>query len=381
MSHEHILVVEDDDSLRTGIVDLLEYADYQVSAARDGAAALDMLQQMPDLPNLIVSDIRMPRLDGYELLDAVRDRPQWVAIPFIFLSAKGDKQDVRRGKLRGADDYISKPFEFEDLLVAIESSLSRHRQLNAAQEARLDTIKHSILHIINHEFRTPLMYIVSYADLLADVPEFQHSEELRTYIEAILLGGERLSRLVENFLTLAEMESGMAGKIYEQRRGLIDDFENIVEGAVDELEQWAGERQQDIRLTVVEPLPKLNGDRTYLKLALREILHNAIRFTPQKGIILVMVHYDRETDAINVEVCDNGPGIPPEEHERLFETFYQVNRADKEQGGAGAGLAIAQHVAALHGGWLTVDSEPGNGSCFDLYLPVTRSENNDGTGR
>lgn len=381
MSLEHILVVEDDESLRTGIVDLLEYADYEVTAARDGAAALEKLEQMVKLPNLIVSDIRMPRLDGYELLDAVRARPQWVAIPFIFLSAKGDKQDVRRGKLRGADDYISKPFEFEDLLVAIESSLSRHRQLNEVQEAHLDTIKRSILHIINHEFRTPLMYIVSYADLLADIPEFQHSADLRAYIQAILLGSERLSRLVENFLTLAEMESGMAQKIYERRHGPITAFGDMVQATVNDLKQWAEERQQDIRVTLVEPLPTLDGDPTYLKIALREILHNAVRFSPEGSAITLTAHYDREKDVIDVEVCDNGPGIPPEEHERLFDTFYQVNRADKEQGGAGAGLAIARHVAGLHGGWLTVNSEPGDGSCFNLYLPTARAQNGSAPGR
>src|SRR5690606_41710352 len=99
MVQKHILVVEDDDSLRSGIVDLLEFANYRVTAASDGAEALERLAQMPEPRSLIVSDIRMPRLGGYVLIEAVRDRPERVLIPFIFLSEIGDKPGVRQGKL------------------------------------------------------------------------------------------------------------------------------------------------------------------------------------------------------------------------------------------------------------------------------------------
>lgn len=370
MVQKHILVVEDDDSLRSGIVDLLEFANYRVTAASDGAEALERLEQMPEPPSLIVSDIRMPRLDGYELLEAVRARPEWVSIPFIFLSAKGDKQDVRQGKLRGADDYVSKPFDFEDLLVAIESSLSRHQQINAAQEARLDAIKRSILHIINHEFRTPLTFIVAYADMMASDPTFRHSEELSQYIEGIMEGSERLTRLVENFLVLAELESGLGDKIYERRREQINDLGQVVGEVVHAMTEKADEHGVALHFASDDPLPAVEGDVTYLQIAVRELLDNAIRFSPSGAEVSLSIEVNESGEWVNLIVCDQGSGIPAEEQARLFDVFYQVNREELEQGGAGAGLAIANHIARLHGGWLSVESEVGRGSCITLVLPA-----------
>lgn len=372
MDAEHILVVEDDDNLRAGIIDFLECSNYRVSGASDGVEALERLEQMPEPPALIVSDIRMPRMDGYQFLDAVRARPAWVSVPFIFLSAKGEKQDIRQGKLSGADDYVSKPFDLDDLLVAIRSSLSRYQQLNAALEARLDAIKRGILYIINHEFRTPLMVIVSYADLMAHDPSFQHSADLRDYVSGIVDGSDRLTRLVENFLLLAELESGLGAKVYDRRRERLGDLAGLAEEAVARVQEKASARGVTLRLTMDEPLPAVDGDRVYLQTALHELLDNAVRFSPAQAgaTVTVRVGTDAGASAVSFSVCDEGPGIPAEVQDKLFDVFYQVDRERLEQGGAGAGLAIARRVAELHRGWLTVESKPGRGSCFELCLPV-----------
>src|SRR5687768_13429493 len=115
----HILLVEDDEVLLKGLHDLLEMEGFRITTANDGADGLRSLEGMPRFPDLIISDIRMPHMDGYEFLAAVRNRPEWLTIPFIFLSAKGQKEDIRYGKMRGVDDYVAKPFELKDLLVAI----------------------------------------------------------------------------------------------------------------------------------------------------------------------------------------------------------------------------------------------------------------------
>ncbi len=371
MSGEHILVVEDDEVLRSGICDLLELSGYAVSAARDGVHAIDILQSMGLAPALIVSDIRMPNMDGYEFLEAVRARPEWLSIPFIFLSAKGDREDIRRGKLRGADDYISKPFDFQDLVVAIQSSLSRHEELHALQEARLNSLKRRILDVINHEFRTPLTYIVAYADLMAKEESFQHSKDLRQYINGILEGSERLSRLIENFLVLAELESDLGEKIYERRQSLIADFGQLVREVVDGYEARALKKNVSVDLHVASPLPPIRGDYPYLEISIRELIDNAVRFSPEGETVTVTVmtggNYD---DKVLVVVNDHGPGISAEKQADLFDIFYQVDRERLEQGGAGAGLAIIQRVARLHNGEVGVESAPGQGSRFILRLPA-----------
>src|SRR5260221_6564258 len=114
-----ILVVEDDTALLQGLRDILELSDYHVLTARNGVEGLAVLQNR--VPDLIVSDINMPRMDGYQFYGQVRARPDWVSVPFIFLTARSEKADVRHRKILGADDYITKPFEDADLLVSVRS--------------------------------------------------------------------------------------------------------------------------------------------------------------------------------------------------------------------------------------------------------------------
>lgn len=368
MVQQHILVVEDDEVLRIGICDLLDLSGYAVTAARDGQRALEALEEMRTPPALIVSDIRMPNMDGYEFLAAVRSHEEWVSIPFIFLSAKGDREDIRKGKLQGADDYISKPFEFQDLLVAIQASLSRHNELVAYQEARMETLKRRILDVINHEFRTPLTYIVAYADLMASEPSFQHSGDLNQYISGILEGSERLSRLIENFLILAELESGLGEKIWQRRRTRIENVGRIVSAVIEQARAKSHLRGVTIDSQVDSVIPPIEADPIYLEIAVRELIHNAIRFSPEGEVVKVAVGVNG--DAIRINVRDQGPGIAADQQDRLFDTFYQVDRESLEQGGAGAGLAIVRHVAQLHGGDVLVESAPGRGSSFSLHLPV-----------
>jgi len=119
-----------------------------------------------------------------------------------------------------------------------------------------------------------------------------------------------------------------------------------------------------------DPLPAVEGDVTYLQIAVRELLDNAIRFSPSGAEVSLSIEVNESGEWVNLIVCDQGPGIPAEEQARLFDVFYQVNREELEQGGAGAGLAIANHIARLHGGWLSVESEVGRGSCITLVLPA-----------
>jgi two-component system sensor histidine kinase/response regulator len=371
MKRHHILLVEDDRALLTGMSDLLVMAGYEVSSAMDGADALKLLGKMPSHPDLIVSDIRMPNMDGYQLLAEVKERPEWLSIPFIFLTAKGEKEDVRDGKLRGVDDYLIKPFEFQDLLVSIQSCLSRREQLDALQESRFDALRHRILTIINHEFRTPISLILAYADLLEQSPSFKHSSELRQYVSGIVDGSERLWFLIESFLTLAELESGYGTKMYERRKEEITDLEELVQGVIKSLQVRVDNAGVDLKLVVEGALPTLEGERNYLRITLRHLIDNAIKFSPPGKKMPVTVKVEADDRYLTFAVSDKGQGIPPDEQPMLFSAFHQVNRDEYEQQGAGVGLAIAEHVAQLHGGHIEVESEVGEGSCFRLFIPVT----------
>lgn len=368
MAEKTILVVEDDHALLNGISDLLDISGYSVLQARNGLEALKVLNNS-SLPDLIISDIFMPKMDGYKLLESVRANPEWVSIPVIFLTAKGEKQDIRDGKIRGVDDYIPKPFDYEDLLAAVERGLNRHAEMLQWQESRMEALRQHILKIVNHEFRTPLTYIVAYADLLESNNYVQQSDELRQYIKGIMDGTERLTKLIENFLVLTELESGYGRTTYDRRAGEITNLKPVIEGAISRARSHAVVRGVRTEVDVTGSIPVIYGDAGYLQEAVYQILDNSIKFSPKNEGAVVNIELYSENHYVIIALCDNGPGIPQEEQKLLFDLFYQVNRERIEQQGSGVGLTIVRHIAKLHKAKIKIKSAIDFGSCFELWLP------------
>ncbi len=140
MGQTRILVIEDSTSIRASIVELLSLRDFKVESAKNGKEGLDAVPEFN--PDLIICDIMMPGLNGYEVLEAVRKMPKYANTPFVFLSAKADNQDVRNGMVLGADDYLTKPFKATELFTAIESRLQRHEHTKQEVYYRLDDLMH-----------------------------------------------------------------------------------------------------------------------------------------------------------------------------------------------------------------------------------------------
>lgn len=368
MSKAKLLVVEDEHNLLLGIRDILELDDYSVVTASNGQQALDVLKsQKGALPDLILSDIMMPYMDGIQFLQEVRKNEAWVKIPFIFLTAKGAKGDIQKGKLMGVDDYLVKPFDADDLLVAVESRLSRHHAINQAAEVEIHDIKRNILTILNHEFRTPLTLVVAYADMLKDNNVEQMSdEELLLFLREINMGADRLRHLVENFILLVELETDDAAKNYEWRSHPITNFSAILESACDRYRNHS-RYTNPLELVMPAQLPTVFGDREYIMTMLNELLDNAFKFSPNGDPITVEARIVE--GGLQLRIIDRGRGIPPKEVENIFKSFYQVNREQFEDQGAGSGLAIVSGLARLHRAQLHVESEEGKGSCFTVTFP------------
>jgi len=171
---------------------------FEVLMAENGVQALEVLRSQIAPPDLIVSDIMMPKMDGITFLKEVRKEPIWFAIPFIFLTAKGEKADQYRGLGLGAEDYIVKPYDPNDLLVKIKARLRRYSGLNDLYKKGLDGLKRQILTMLNHEFRTPLTFVVAYSDLLSNSGDYKLSDaELQSYLGGVSAGADRLRRLIE----------------------------------------------------------------------------------------------------------------------------------------------------------------------------------------
>ncbi len=369
MSNAKILVVEDDTHLMEGIRDILELNGYDVLTATNGSVGLEVLESQAQPPDLIVSDIMMPRMDGYAFFNAVRAQESWIAIPFIFLTAKGERDDIFRGKSMGAEDYVVKPFDADELLVAVDSRLKRQRQLNQQRDHEVSSIKRNILNILNHEFRTPLTYVVAYADMLHRDADDLGVSDMRAFLRGINAGANRIRRLVENFILLVELETGEAQKTYTWRCTTLSNYAELLCVVQDKYADLIEEKQVMVDIEVDADLPSIKGDPDYLTAALECLFENAVKFTEQPGRQVVLRAYE-DHGYICLTVSDQGRGIPAEELDKIFQPFYQIKREKYEDQGAGSGLAIVDGIVRLHGGSASVESAFGEGSTFAIRIPV-----------
>lgn len=368
MNKTTVLVVEDDHHLLSGIRDILELEHYNVLTAQNGVMGVDVLNQNTARPpDVIVSDIGMPQMDGFTFLENVRREGRWVRIPFIFLTARGEKVDRHRGSLMGADVYLTKPFEAQELLVAVESVVLKANLLKKANEQDISDVKRKIMTIVNHEFRTPLTLIVAYADMLKEFNTDNMSmEEVMSFLNGVNSGADRLRRLVENFIFTIELENGDASKTIAWRSRLITDIRPIVEDAHRQIALPAT-RPRDYMFYFSPNLPHFKADAQFLTIAIREMLDNAAKFSTAHSRIQINVEQVR--DDIEIRITDEGRGIPANELENIWKPFYQIDRDHYEDQGSGSGLSIIDGVIRLHKGTRYVESEVGMGSTFVMYLP------------
>lgn len=364
-----ILVVEDDVNLLEGIQTVLELDNYCVISTENGKQALNALSSSETPPDLIVSDIMMPQMDGISLLREVRKVPAWIKIPFIFLTARSEKSDIQRGKQLGVDDYLVKPFDADDLLIAVESRLNRHKMINEVYDDAMSAVKRNILTILNHEFRTPLTFVVAYADMLNDQTNQLSDAELLTFLRGVNSGALRLRRLIENFIQLVEMETGDAQKAYNLRKTMIADLGSIIDTARQDVYNVTG-FTQPFSVEIEPGLPPFAGDKLYLKTVFVQLIDNAVKFSGPNDPIIVGAQ--REGDDLHLWVRDHGRGIEPAEQAHIWEMFYQIDRSIHEDQGTGSGLAIVRNIASLHGGRAEVESRPNQGSMFSIFIPLPR---------
>lgn len=375
-----ILLVEDNESIRTGIHDLLEMADFgydaTVYSAEHGLAALDILQQEKVTPTLIISDVMMPKMNGYEFLEQVRAQPQWRTIPFIFVTAKGEKEDKRKGKLSDADLYITKPFVINELLQLVQTQLDRKVQDEEFEDALAGSLKKNLLQILNHEFRTPLTYVTAYYEMLsASVEQYQDGQDYSEYLRGIRAGNIRLTRLVEDFILVMSLRSGEAAELFAREAGLVDNLPELIDAAVI-VKQWDTDQWRvDVINEVPAALPPIWGDVASLQSILKRLLDNAIKFTgarfkrlPERGKVVITAVADE--DEVRIAIEDQGMGIPTQALEHIFDLFEQHDRNVMEQQGTGMGLVIVDGLVKMHNGRIDIDSTVGAGSIFTIVLPI-----------
>ncbi len=375
MSGQRILVVEDHEPLLAAIQGILQGEGYDVFTATDGAQALQEMEHV--WPDLIVADIMMPRMNGYAFYEAVRARPEWVPIPFIFLTAKAEKEDVLKGKELGAEDYLTKPFDPQELLVAVRSKLRRAHAIQRASEAKFHELKQQIVNVLGHELRTPLTYVRGYTELaLEEVPTLT-PEDLHDFLVGIKRGTDRLNRLVEDLMFLIRLDTGRAAEEYHMLAGTYRHLTLVLDSVIRQYKEQAEAQGVRLEARILPELPPVKLCEPFFMDALGRLIDNGIKFSRGETKVVTVssqVLDEAGTPWLEVSVTDHGVGIKEQDLPVLFERFRQIGREQMEQQGAGLGLAISQELIRLHGGKITVESTPGAGSTFAIRLPVVETK-------
>lgn len=367
MVTQRILVVDDHEPLLVAIRGVLESEGYTVLTATDGSRALRMMQEVH--PDLIIADIMMPRMDGYTLYKEIRAQPEWVSIPFIFLTAKAEKEDRLKGKDLGAEDYLTKPFDPHELVIAVRSRLKRSRDIRKAEEVKFEHLKQQIVNVLGHELRTPLTYVRGYTELaLEDIPSLSPAA-LQEFLLGIKRGADRLNRLVEDLMLLVQIDAGRAAEEFQLLVSVHNDLSSVLETAIQRYQNQALAKGVDLELEVEPDLPPVRLCEPYLLDAVGRLIENGIKFS-QGDNQRVTVSARSTDDLVEISVADRGVGIAPENLPHIFKRFEQADRETMEQQGAGLGLALARELVSLHNGEITVESTLGEGSTFTIHLPV-----------
>ena len=359
-----ILFAEDDDLVRQIAEETLCAAGYRVVSVQDGMEALEALRRVQ--PDLILSDVRMPRLDGFELLRRVRSDPEQQRIPFIVMSAKAETADQRMGMSLGADDYVTKPYDAVDLLKTIEVRLQR-----AAAVADILQQQHRFLmRVLPHELRTPLTGIIGYAELMTHVGESGETlsaAELVDYGSNLGKSGNRLLRVAEDFSLWAWLEAERAAV----RKGRAARLKpQLLTGA--SLRRWCHEvaekygRPGDCALEVEDAT--VMGPAEGMERVVTHLVDNAFKFSLPG--MTVQVAARQQNSSYGIVVKDAGRGMSDEEVARIG-AMQQFGRDRFEQQGIGMGLVLAQSFARLGGGNFSVErNQSGVGMTARLTLPV-----------
>lgn len=377
MNSDLILFVEDNADFRDSAARFLELSKFEVVVASDGQEALDVLNKLGRIPDVIVSDISMPNMNGYEFFEAIRTQPHLQGVPFLFLTALDSRPDVRLGWEIGVDDYMVKPFRPEEFLNRIRSRLKRSRELKKLAERDLVETRNMLVRILSHELRTPLTYVTGGFTLLADEINNQETEnnpinrqEVDTILELIHNGTNRLNRLAEQTVMLAELMTTQTGESWDHMTTPVA-ISSIINMAVGNL---SGLAQEHSIMVEVNDIPDLSVDgvESLLLTAVTEPLRNAIQFsTEPDSVVKITATIDPEdTTQSLIQICDHGRGITDEDLESIWELMIQSEREKYEQQGFGLGLPITQRIVQVHHGAITLDSKLGEGTTVTIRLPL-----------
>ncbi|MDZ4768996.1 MAG: response regulator [Chloroflexota bacterium] len=363
---KRILVVEDALTLRKDIVEMLEFEGFEVDSAENGKVGLERVYA--SRPDLIISDIMMPIMDGMRLLETLRGDSATASIPLIFLTARTDRLDIRQGMELGADDFVTKPFHAAELLATVQTQIRKQQQRAEEIERRMEDLRGNIILALPHELRTPLNAILGFSELMMSDAMTLSADRVRDMAKHIHNAGKRLYALVDNYLLYAQLELLLTDprRVAEARLEFALHPElTIAASAYGCAAHYV--RAERLQLDL-QPLAQLAISEIYLKKLVDELIDNAFKFSPKDSVVAVRA--SAQDNFYEIQINDQGVGIGAEQAMQIG-AYMQFSRRLQEQQGSGLGLIIARRLCDVYGGHMMIESDPGAGTTITVTLPMT----------
>ncbi|MBX3217417.1 MAG: response regulator [Labilithrix sp.] len=358
----HVLLVDDNAQNRMLTEAQLEAAGYAVTQAEGGAQALTAFER--GAVDLVLLDVMMPGMDGFETCRRLRALPGGDEVPILFLTAQSDHETHEKALLSGADDFLGKPINRTELLIRARSLIRitrlRH-ELRRERDAllRVQRQKDLLTSLVVHDLKNPLASILANGEFVLSATDV--SGDPRAAVEDIMASSEAMHQMVMNLLDISRAEEGaLTPELAEV------DLAQLVAELEEQTRRRVDARRQTLRIDVAPGLPTLRADRLLLRRTLENLLDNGLRYTPSGGTVAVAAR--AEDDAVVLEVRDDGPGVPAEQRPRLFDKYAQVD-GSLGRSSRGLGLVFCRMAVEVHGGGISVtDNEP-RGAVFRLVFP------------
>ncbi len=374
----HILVVEDEKLIRDIFQQALENWGFSVAVAEDGTSALQRIKHQPY--HIVITDLYMPGMDGMTLLHKIKDN--WPFIEVIVVTGNATIESAIEAMKHGAFDFILKPVNFEQVRLTVkrcfqkiktESENAELREINVRLQ-ELNELKDKFLSITNHEIRTPITIIKGYLEILSTLVPLT-DPEVKDIFDILRNTANEMVESLDRIHLLSRLQQGEPLDVPQ-----IQDVREVVQKIYNGMYRLFQYRQIDLGINLPSQPALTLGNPQALKIIVRELVHNALKFTPDGGKVKIKVHTTQ--NYVTIVIQDTGVGIPVEKQEAIFKEFYEVqdvmnHRSSQQEfmgGGMGIGLSLVKELLRTLKGRIAVESEPGKGSSFIVYLPRVEEE-------
>lgn len=363
------VLIVDDTPANIDVLDLfLEKEGYKISVAQSGESALDLAGRIS--PDLILLDVMMPGIDGFETCLRLKANEKTQDIPIIFITARNEPTDIVKGFSVGGVDYITKPFSQEEVCARINlhlklKTLMADLEAKNSKLAQLNDLKNKFLGMASHDLRNPISTIQGFSQIMLDHGDTLAEDEKKEFLQSIHKVSRDMLALLGDLLNISTIESG---KLDLQLKP--GSLKQLV-GERIRMYQVMAERKNIATHMDIEEIPVFSFDAHRISQVIDNLLSNAIKFSPTGKEIFISLG-NKNGQAI-FSVRDQGPGISSKDQDKLFKHFQKLEaRPTADEPSHGLGLAIAKKMVETHAGKITVQSTPGSGATFSFQIPLKK---------